>query len=385
MLSGDQASNVPNDIFISALKDHGVFKNNDTNNVNVLIPKTKRKRFVFGDLYFKHRQSFEMNYMENIITFLLIDQNDDRSEITLLHMPLRTTPAAIEFIFKTLNDAWVVSDIKHAPGKERRLDRWQCLLQCDDKSTIPHSFILPKMSPDNDDLTVKVFVNGRNAPCFLCNNDNHSPDQCPLRRPPPPPPAAAPVPAARVPGNVPPAAATPAGVSRHAADTPEHRSHHYTSDDWEALLTEDPDFVKKTLIQISRDKTGILIGNIENIIHGLMNTQTIQDVDAGKFLKQDDNNLMPQFTSVSPKGIENNGDETSKEQEEKAGMVTLFLHLFASTAGIHENDLRVMHDFMCGKSSLRLFFKWLCQWAVFTQTNARTEGREILIKENEDI
>ena len=56
VLSGTNASTLPYDIFINALRDNGVFQNDDSCDIDVMIPGTKRKCFLFGNLNFQHKQ-----------------------------------------------------------------------------------------------------------------------------------------------------------------------------------------------------------------------------------------------------------------------------------------------------------------------------------------
>ena len=79
-------------------------------------------------------------------------------------MPVETTERAIRFIFNAINKDFCVSEVRVAPGRQRRHDRWQLMVECDDVGDIPHSFILPKMGPEYEDLKIKVFVDGR-KPC----------------------------------------------------------------------------------------------------------------------------------------------------------------------------------------------------------------------------
>ena len=138
ILRGPNANSLPYDVFINALKDNGIFSNNDMTGVQVNISNSPRKRTVFGKLVFSHRQTFDIEYLGTSVSFLLIDPSDKRLEITLLHMPFQTTPKAIEYIFTNLNKDWNVSDIKHAPGNQKRNDRWQLFLKCENKNHIPH-------------------------------------------------------------------------------------------------------------------------------------------------------------------------------------------------------------------------------------------------------
>ena len=125
ILRGPDANSLPYDVFINALKDNGIFSNNDMTGVQVNISNSPRKRTVFGKLAFTHRQTFDIEYLGTTVSFLLIDPSDKRLEITLLHMPYQTTRSAIEYIFTNLDKDWHVSDIRHAPGNQMRNDRWQ--------------------------------------------------------------------------------------------------------------------------------------------------------------------------------------------------------------------------------------------------------------------
>ena len=78
-------------------------------------------------------------------------------------MPVETTERAIKYIFNTINSDICVSDVRVAQGKQRRHDRWQLMVECNDIQEIPHSFILPNMGPEYEDLKIKVFVEGRQA------------------------------------------------------------------------------------------------------------------------------------------------------------------------------------------------------------------------------
>ena len=84
-------------------------------------------------------------------------------QVTLLHMPIETSEGAIRHIFNEINSDFCVSDIKVAPGKQMRYDRWQLMIECSDIDEIPHLFILPKMGPERENLKIKVFVEGRKA------------------------------------------------------------------------------------------------------------------------------------------------------------------------------------------------------------------------------
>ena len=135
ILRGEGASLLPPDIFLEALRCNGVIKNDNIDAVKILIPGTKSKRLICGDLNLKHRQTFEIKYKVEIIHFLIIDPVSKSSEVTLLHMLIETTPTVITHIFRVF-DKCTVSDIRCEPGRERRHDRWQLMLQCDDKDKI---------------------------------------------------------------------------------------------------------------------------------------------------------------------------------------------------------------------------------------------------------
>ena len=93
MLTGVGASALPPDIFLKVLKDNGIISDIKATKVN--IPFFKRKRVVYGCLKFKHKQSFSIQYKQNEISFLILDPNDTRVELTLLHMPINTTKEII--------------------------------------------------------------------------------------------------------------------------------------------------------------------------------------------------------------------------------------------------------------------------------------------------
>ena len=166
ILKGVGAYSLPPDAFLNALQEHGIIQKENANQVQVTIHASKRKRFVYGKVTFKHKQSFDMQYQGHTISFLFIDPSDTRSEVTLLHMPIDTTERAIREIFRVLNPEWHVSDIRQDPGKERRHYRWLLMLQCTDTSDIPHNFILPRKGPEGEHLRIKVFVTGRLSPCY---------------------------------------------------------------------------------------------------------------------------------------------------------------------------------------------------------------------------
>ena len=87
VLSGKGASTLPPDVFRKALSDNNIIKNCDVNTIRVHIPLSKRKRFIYGLLNYKHKQTFSIQYEGNCVEFLLIDPNDTRSETTLYTCP----------------------------------------------------------------------------------------------------------------------------------------------------------------------------------------------------------------------------------------------------------------------------------------------------------
>ena len=178
VLRGAEASTLPPDVFVKALYDNGVLKDNDSRNVKITIPHNNRKRFVYGDVNYEHRQSFSICHNQNNISFLLLDPDDARVQVTLLHMPIETSERAIKYIFNEINTDFTVSDIKVAPGKQMRHDRWQLMIECTDVEEIPHTFVLPNMGPEREHLKIKVFVEGRKAIDDLPQPlSTHDPDQ----------------------------------------------------------------------------------------------------------------------------------------------------------------------------------------------------------------
>ena len=183
VLSGIGASTLPPDIFLNALRKNKIISDNDIKTARVIIPFSKRKRLVYGNLKYQHKQTFEFQYQGYTISFTLFDPNDSRAELTLLHLPINTTPEVIEYIFNAINPNWKTSEIRLEPGVEMRHDRWQLMLECRDKNEIPHCIGLPKRGAEKEDLKIKVFVTGRVSPCVHCQGDHRS-NQCPT--PPPP-------------------------------------------------------------------------------------------------------------------------------------------------------------------------------------------------------
>ena len=168
ILSGHGAAFLPTDAFVGALFDHGVVRENNLKNISITIPHNKRKRYLYGDVSFKHRQSFTISYENENIQFLLIDPCDRRHQVTLLHMPIETTREAITYIFSSFGCD--TSDISLAPGSEFRHDRWQLLVDKKDIEKVPDNFVLPNMGPEGEHLRIKVFLEGRKPTTSLKQN-----------------------------------------------------------------------------------------------------------------------------------------------------------------------------------------------------------------------
>ena len=138
VMRGQESSTLPPDVFVNALFENGVLMNNDCENVIITIPHNNRKRFVYGEVFYTHRQEFSITYNHETISFLLLDPYDSRVQVTLLHMPVETTERAIRFIFNAINKDFCVSEVRVAPGKQRRHDRWQLSVESENVNDIPH-------------------------------------------------------------------------------------------------------------------------------------------------------------------------------------------------------------------------------------------------------
>ena len=112
VLKGEEASTLPPDVFIDALHDNGVLKDSNISNVRITIPHNNRKRFVYGDVNYSHRQTFSITYRQDNISFLLLDPDDARVQVTLLHMPIETSEGAIRHIFNEINYDFCVKESK---------------------------------------------------------------------------------------------------------------------------------------------------------------------------------------------------------------------------------------------------------------------------------
>ena len=111
------AETLPNEILQRELKNKSIIV--DDNAINISIIESKKKRYVYAmKLKYVHRQTVNILYEGHLLSLLVIDPNDTRAEITLLHMPIQTNPAVIEHIFLTMYSEWRPSDIRHAPGEQ---------------------------------------------------------------------------------------------------------------------------------------------------------------------------------------------------------------------------------------------------------------------------
>ena len=93
---------------------------------------------------------------------------------------------------------------------------------------------------------------------------------------------------------------------------------------------------------------------------------------------------MPVFTTNNPIGIKQSEKKAKmNEIEIKSAVTKLFFYLFAPS-GANKKDIEMMKDFIYGKSSLQRYFKWLCQWAKFSETKEKIGANEVIVRENEN-
>ena len=357
ILTGVGASALQPDIFLKALKENCIIHECDLNTTKVNIPFSRRKRIVYGCLNYKHKQTFDISYKGNAITFLLLDPNDTRAELTLLHMPINTTREIIIYIFNAINPKWIPSDIRLEPGVEQRHDRWQLMLQCNDIGEIPNQFTLPKRGPEKENLIIKVFVAGRMSPCAHCQGDHRS-KQCP--NPPPP----------------------PRPETRHQVTTESE-----PRDTGVSLVK--PLFEKDQLISSQPEKFQNIIDACDNdnlpsceiLKNVLMNSgsaSTIVETCELEYGALKDKPIMisrskepPQFTRFpyqEEDSMETEQDNASQEdRKEKEAAMVIFLHLF-KFCNLHDNDFKKMRHFVFGSSSYDRSVVWLCQLADFLET-----------------
>ena len=164
ILQGVGASSLPPIVFFKALVENGIIKDDCYNNFKITMPENNRKRYVFGDVHFTHRQSFSIIFQGETINFLLINPKDSRLQITMLPMPVETTEEAVLFILKSINSKIDVSDIRLAPGSQMRHDRWQAMVSYECRNLLPDHFVLRDLGPENENLKVKLFIEGRKSP-----------------------------------------------------------------------------------------------------------------------------------------------------------------------------------------------------------------------------
>ena len=336
------------------------------------IPHSKRKRVVYGNLKYKHKQSFDYQHEGNTISFTLFDPNDTRAELTLLHMPINTTPEIIRYIFNTLNPAWRLSDIRLEPGIEQRHDRWQLMIECSNWNEIPHCFILPKRGQEREDLTIKVFVTGRVSPCVHCHGEHRS-NQCP--NPPPPRPE-----------------------SRRAAHGPPRHTHSSRKPrrqpDWNAIMNSQPEDFKALIEHASNDKNLSICKTLQNI---LLNNTSASDIvkdyridEAKKVIPGSVNNdndavVFSGYSHLNLKEKQDQATNNLSEFEEKIAAAQIFIQLFGAFK-LHSHDLHTLEDFTYGQSSYDRFVVWLCQYAEFLDFGTKSNIGEIpAIEQNVDI
>ena len=371
VLTGVGASALPPDIFLKALKDNGII--NDIKATKVNIPFSKRKRVVYGCLKFKHKQSFSIQYKQNEISFLILDPNDTRVEMTLLHMLINTTKEIITYIFNAINPKWIPSDIRLEPGIEQRHDRWQLMLQCNDVKDIPHHFILPKRGPEKENLTIKLFVTGRVSPCAHCQGDHRS-SQC--QNPPPP---------------HRPEPRNQAAVSQPCdAGVPLLMPSLF---DQEKLISSQPENFKNIIKTAGGNEKLPTCEILKNILMNSGPASTIvEECDLeysalrGEPILISRSKEPPLFTRFPHEEIDSMQTEQEKEIQqdidEKVAAMVIFLHLFKS-CNLHDTDYKKLRHFVFGKSSYDRSVIWLCQLANFLETGKLPVMGEIPADETE--
>ena len=191
ILRGVGASSLPPMDFFNALVENGIIQDNCYNNFKITMPENNRKRYVFGDVHFTHRQSFSIIFQGETINFLLINPKDSRLQITMLPMPVETTEEAVLFILKSINSKIDVSDIRLAPGSQMRHDRWQAMVSYECRNLLPDHFVLRDLGPENENLKVKLFIEGRKSPqnddpVMTKSSSSHAQRQTPPAPPAPP-------------------------------------------------------------------------------------------------------------------------------------------------------------------------------------------------------
>ena len=93
---------------------------------------------------------------------------------------------------------------------------------------------------------------------------------------------------------------------------------------------------------------------------------------------------MPVFITNIPIGIKQSEKRAmTNEIETKSSLTKLFFFLFAPS-GANKIDIEIMKDFLYGKSSIQRYFKWLCQWAKFSETKEKIGASEVIEREKEN-
>ena len=367
VLSGIGANALPPDIFLDALREKGIITDN---NIRVNIPFSKRKRLVYGNLKFKHKQSFEYQYQDNTITFMIFDPNDSRAELTLLHMPINTTPEVINYIFNAINPNWKTSEIRLEPGVEQRHDRWKLMLECSDRNEIPHYICLPKRGAEKEDLKIKVFVTGRVSPCVHCQGDHRS-NHCPT---PPPPPRPEPR-----------RAADSQTCDRKTAGLP-RQSFHVNE-----IKSTQPEKFKQFIETISDNQNTPACEILKKI---LLNNDSPLDIienceiDDGELegepimlSRSKEPLLFTGYPVLDLRSVVSDEESSSQEHEQKKAATLIFLQLF-KCFNMNDKDWGKMRDFVYGKSSYDRTAVWLCQIAEFLETGNKQNSGEIPVIEN---
>ena len=368
VLSGIGANTLPPDIFLIALIKNGIITDDDISNTRVNIPFSKRKRLVYGNLKYKHKQTFEFQYQGNTITFILFDPNDSRAELTLLHMPINTTPEVISYIFNAINPNWKTSEIRLEPGVEQRHDRWQLMLECSDRNEIPHYIGLPKRGAEKEDLKIKVFVTGRVSPCVHCQGDHRS-NKC--TNPPPRP------------------------EPRRAADsqTRDTAGVQHQSFELDEIKSTQPEKFKQFIETICDNQKlpaceilKKMLFNHDSPIDIVENCEIDNDELKAKgepimFSRSKEPPLFTNYPVLDNQSKVSEEETSPHEQVQKQAASMIFLQLF-KCYNMNDKDWSKMKDFVFGKSSFERTAVWLCQIAEFLETGNKQKSGEMPVIEN---
>ena len=124
IIQGINADRLSNNFLEEILKKNEIIVNRKENNIDILMIESKRKRYVYSKrLRYEHRQTIHTSFEGQALTILLIDPTESRAEVTLLHMPIETNQEVIKHIFQSMNPEWKATNIRHAPGDQKRGDR----------------------------------------------------------------------------------------------------------------------------------------------------------------------------------------------------------------------------------------------------------------------